>query len=63
MNGKVHQASSFLQQSAELLQAHQVVIDTWYAAWVKEQRIKADELLRRRAGNNTTRGAEGDVIR
>jgi hypothetical protein len=46
---KAHQASiGALQHAAELLQAHQLVIDAWYDTWTKEQRLKAAELLRRR---------------
>ena len=46
---KLHQANiGVLQHVNELLRAHQVVIDTWYETWAKEQRSKADELLRKR---------------
>jgi hypothetical protein len=46
---KIHQAGfGILQHANELLQAHQVVIDTWYDTWAREQRSKATELLRRR---------------
>ena len=46
---KIHQANTdLLQHANDLLRAHQVVIDTWYEAWAKEQRSKAIELLRRR---------------
>lgn len=46
---KIHQPSiNLLQHANELLKAHQVVIDTWFDAWAKEQRSKALELHRRR---------------
>ena len=46
---KVHQANiGVLQHIHELLQAHQVVIDTWYEVWAKEQQSKAAELARKR---------------
>lgn len=47
---KIHQASigGVLQHASELLQAHQVVIDHWYDAWVNEQHSKASELRRKR---------------
>lgn len=40
------------QSANELLQAHQVVIDTWFDAWVRDQRARAQELLRKR--NNSS---------
>jgi len=49
MNLKIQQANmAALQHTTELLQAHQIVIDAWYAAWVKEQRARAAELHRKR---------------
>jgi hypothetical protein len=36
------------QSANELLQAHQVVIDAWFDAWVRDQRARAKELLRKR---------------
>ena len=46
---KVHQPSTnLLQHANELLKAHQVVIDTWFDTWTKEQRSKALELHRKR---------------
>jgi hypothetical protein len=50
MTQKVQQATkAALQNSAdELLEAHQILIDTWYKTWANEQRERAAELLRKR---------------
>jgi hypothetical protein len=49
MNLKIQQANTgALQHTAELLQAHKVVIDAWYAGWVNEQHARAAELHRKR---------------
>jgi hypothetical protein len=49
MNLKIQQANiAALQHTAELLQAHQVVIDAWYETFVNEQRARAVELHRKR---------------
>jgi DNA-binding SARP family transcriptional activator len=59
MNLKIQQANTAaLQHTAELLQAHQVVIDAWYASWVDEQRVRVAELHRKKHSASNTRALD-----
>ncbi|WP_128925755.1 hypothetical protein [Bradyrhizobium guangxiense] len=49
MNLKIQHANdAVLQHSDELLRAHQLIIDSWYASWSNEQRERAAALYRRK---------------
>jgi hypothetical protein len=43
-----HANDALLQHSGELLRAHQVIIDAWYASWVDGQHARAIALRRKR---------------
>jgi hypothetical protein len=50
MSQKHHHANwlALYSNPDDLLQAQQALIDSWFDAWVSEQRAKAQELLRKR---------------